>query len=666
MLTVQHAQLNHNTDGIFYSEDYGDNYYSTTSAIDECKHVFISGNKLHDRWQRNDFSIAELGFGAGLTFLNTSLEWLKQASPKTHLHFISFEKHPLTLDDLKHVHAQFECNPNLTTLADELYSQYPLPIEGFHRLHLANKQITLTLVLGDALKQLRNCDYVIDAWYLDGFSPTKNPSMWSEKIAIEVFRLTAPGGSFATYNATDNVKQHFEQAGFEIKKTAGFGDKKEMLTGIRHTTENKTHFHLKEKSWFKHTPIKAKSKQDQKAIIIGGGMAGFSIAAALAQRGWQTVILDRQIEPAQEGSGNQNAILMPRLSVDHDLQSQLTLQGFLYSEKLFKQLDLLSDQQLKTPLWHACGALQIPRDKNQSDRMQKIIQQEQVPEQLIQAVSQSQASQLADCDLSMGGWYIPDAGWLVPQQLCLTLQHQWQDQIEFIGGQNITRLQQHAQGWHVYSEDKHIISGTHVVVANASSSHCFEQTHGIQCHPKRGQLSIINTPNSSHHPKKIICSDVYLTPEVNQQYVLGASFITNDIDTTIRLNEHQSNIEKLNKIIPTFKTSISQLTGRVGIRAVSSDRLPIVGPVALQDKFAHDFQAAALGSTHLNYPQPQYYPGLYMATGFGSRGLAWIPLMAESLASNMTGEASPLSQALQEATHPNRHLMKALVKSMRK
>ena len=122
---------------------------------------------------------------------------------------------------------------------------------------------------------------------------------------------------------------------------------------------------------------------------------------------------------------------------------------------------------------------------------------------------------------------------------------------------------------------------------------------------------------------------MYLTPEVNQQYVLGASFITNDIDTTIRLNEHQSNIEKLNKIIPTFKTSISQLTGRVCIRAVSSDRLPIVGPVALQDKFAHDFQAAALGSTHLNYPQPQYYPGLYMATGFGSRGLAWIPLMAE-------------------------------------
>ena len=391
-------------------------------------------------------------------------------------------------------------------------------------------------------------------------------------------------------------------------------------------------------------------------------MAGFCTAAALAKRGWQCIIIEREAAPARAGSGNQNAILMPRLSVDHDIQSQLTLQGFLFSRQLFQQLD----QNQNSILWHGCGAIQIARDATQAERMQQIVTQENIPEQLIQVISQEQACALSNCQLNAGGWYIPLAGWIVPSQLCQALQAQYPEQIKFIGGENITRLAAHDQGWQVRSQDRTIAVAEHVILANANAITQFQQSQWCQLHAKRGQLTHIPCARSHVHPQTIVCADIYLTPAVNQHYILGASFISDDDSTTLRASEHQENLTRLKKIMPEAATSVDDVSGRAAVRAVGPDRLPVVGPIARQKQFQHDFQAAAGGNTRTHYPLPEYYQGLYVASGFGSRGLAWIPLCAEALASILNDEPSPLSRSVLQALHPNRILMKQLVSQHKK
>lgn len=659
MLTVQHAQLNFNPSGIPYASDYQDTYFSQAGAVEECQHVFIHGNQLPQRWSQKNFTIAELGFGCGINFLTTASEWLKHAHTDSRLHFISFEKTPVKPEDLKKIHTQLSCDP---VLSRQLLTHYPPPVKGCHRLHFAQNKITLTLIFGDAIEQLQNNHFEADVWYLDGFSPDKNPSMWCAEVAQRIYQLTKHQGTFSTYSVASEVKRNFSAAGFECQKSTGFAHKKHMLVGTCSKPSPLESFHYREKSWLQAQPVDTQTST-QSAIIIGAGMAGFNIAAALAKRHWHCTIIDKYSDIAKEGSGNANAILMPRLSVDHDVQSQLTLQGFLYSLQLFKQLD----KQTPHTLWHECGAIQMPRDAMQASRMQQIQNNEPLPPELMQAVTQPQAEQLSACAVNKGGWYIPRAGWIVPAQLCHALWDQYPQQIEFKGGHEITHLRQQDSYWQVMAQDKIIAQAEHVIIANALAGQQFEQTSWCMMHAKRGQLSHIPQSLSTLHPQKILCSDVYITPAVNQHYILGASFISADTDTSIRHVEHESNIEKLNKMLSdhdqllTLNQRLEAIGGRAGVRAVSPDRLPIVGQVAVQDHFMQDFSALATGNTRHHYPRPDYYPGLYIATGFGSRGCAWIPLCAEALACTMNNEPSPYSTTIAQALHPNRYLVKQLI-----
>jgi len=658
MLTVQHAQLNFNPSGTPYASDYQDTYFSQAGAVEECQHVFIHGNQLPQRWSQKNFTIAELGFGCGINFLTTASEWLKHAHADSRLHFISFEKTPVKPEDLKKIHAQLNCDQ---ALSQQLLTHYPPPVMGSHRLHFAQNKITLTLIFGDVIAQLQKNDFEADAWYLDGFSPNKNPSMWCEEVAQRIYQLTKHQGTFSTYSVASEVKRNFSAAGFECRKSAGFAHKKHMLIGTCYKPSPLKNYHYKEKSWLQAQPVNTQTST-QSAIIIGAGMAGFNIAAALAKRHWHCTIIDKHQGIAMEGSGNQNAILMPKLSVDHDIQSQLTLQGFLYSLQLFQQLD----EQTSHTLWHECGAIQISRDVMQASRMQQIQNSQTLPPELIQVVTQRQAEQLSACPVSDGGWYIPRAGWIVPAQLCHALWDQHQDKIQFKGGHEITQLRQQGTHWQVMAQDKLIAEAEHVVIANALTCRQFEQTSWCMMHAKRGQLTHIPQSLSPVHPQKILCSDVYITPAVNQHYILGASFISADTDTRIRHMEHKSNLEKLNKMLSdddqllALNQHIDTVGGRAGIRAVSPDRLPVVGQVAIQDYFMKDFAEVASGNTRHRYPRPNYYPGLYISAGFGSRGCTWIPLCAEALACTMNNEPSPYSTTITQALHPNRHLIKQL------
>lgn len=655
MLTVKPPQLNFNSDGTPSSIQFDDPYFSLDNAAEESRYVFIQGNHLPERWctQNQDlehFTIAELGFGFGLNFITSCEIWLKNNSPG-HLHYISLEKYPVKKNDLVKLHSKLELSPKLS---QELINFYPISIIGSHRIHFDEFNITLTLIFDDALNYLKKANFQAHAWYLDGFSPNKNPQLWDAPIAQEVFRLTAERGTLSTYSAASIVRKNFSSVGFKISKMDGFGKKREMLTGIKTKSIHKEKLPYKFKNWLNTKPHQYKNKT---AIVIGAGMAGCLISAALAKRNWQITLLDKHSSIANEGSGNPNAILMPRLSVDHDIQSQLTLQGFLYSSRYFNQL-------AKTSLfsWQQSGAIQLPRDTAQWSRMQTITQQNSIPHELLHPVSQSQASELCHCNVSKEGWHIPLAGSLTPALLCETLLELYKHKISFTKDTDAKTIEKIDGTWVVYDSHGKSFSADVVIIASGLAANKFSQTDWCSLNPKRGQITFIPEQLCNIQPKKIVCADAYVTPAVNSQLITGATFITNDDKTDLREHEHNENLEKLATLIPSFKSyDTEQMTGRAAIRAVSNDRLPVVGPVSIASDFFLDYKDAALGATHHQYPTSKTYQGLYMASGFGSRGLAWIPLCTESLACIINNEPNPIDNLLLQAIHPNRLLMKQLI-----
>jgi len=221
------AQPSFLPDGSLYSPQFEDIYASKAGALEQAAHVFLAGNGLPERWRnRRNFVIVETGFGAGLNFLATWAAWRETAAPGARLHFISAEKHPFRRTDLRRVLGAW---PALTRLAGSLIDAYPALIPGFHRVHFDAGSVTLTLLFGEAADSLRQLEARADAFYLDGFAPSKNPAMWSDGVWRELGRLAGPDATAATYTVAGVVREGLATAGFSVERHAGFGPKREML-----------------------------------------------------------------------------------------------------------------------------------------------------------------------------------------------------------------------------------------------------------------------------------------------------------------------------------------------------------------------------------------------------------------------------------------------------
>ena len=213
-----------------YSTRFDDIYFMPEAGLDESRHVFLSANRLANRWQLlgsgETFTIFECGFGTGLNFLTTVDLWLS-TDTSGHLNYIAFEGFPLTLNDLNKALGSFATQ--LSTI-EVLINNYDKLLSG-QTVEL-NEHISLTLLLHqvDDLLTITNDFVSFDAVYLDGFSPAKNPEMWSSELCQWLFNHCAEGATLSTFTVAGIVKRNLKSAGFAIKKIAGFGKKREMLT----------------------------------------------------------------------------------------------------------------------------------------------------------------------------------------------------------------------------------------------------------------------------------------------------------------------------------------------------------------------------------------------------------------------------------------------------
>lgn len=223
------AQLTLAPDGTPVSETYGDVYHSAAGGHAQARHVFLAGNGLPERWcGRDPFTILETGFGLGVNFMATWLTWRNDPQRCRTLQFTSLEKHPFAAGDLAVAHAAW---PEFAELSAELGERWPPLVAGEHRVELEGGRVILHLVFGDALDALPVLDANVDAFYLDGFSPAKNPELWSPDICRSLARLATPGATLATWSVAGRVRQALLAAGFAVEKRPGFAGKRQMLTG---------------------------------------------------------------------------------------------------------------------------------------------------------------------------------------------------------------------------------------------------------------------------------------------------------------------------------------------------------------------------------------------------------------------------------------------------
>lgn len=207
-------QLEWREGGVPVSALFDDPYFSLAGGLDETRHVFLAGNGLPGRL-RPGFHVAELGFGTGLNCLA-----LAQVA-RVPVRMTSFEGWPMDVAQLAQAHGAF---PELAGLAAQLRDGWGQPV-------IRVGMVELVLVLGDVAATLPGWEGRADAWFLDGFSPAKNPAMWADAVMAEVGRHTAPGGTFATYTAAGHVRRALERAGFEVARRPGFGRKRHMSVG---------------------------------------------------------------------------------------------------------------------------------------------------------------------------------------------------------------------------------------------------------------------------------------------------------------------------------------------------------------------------------------------------------------------------------------------------
>ena len=649
---LQHAQIDWDDQGRPHSRHYDDVYFSKNEGTEETRYVFLEQTRLRQRCielaPHACLVIGETGFGTGMNFFCAWQLFAEHAPDDARLHFVSVEKYPLGADDMARAVRLW---PELAAFTEPFLKQYVAVHAGFQQFTFDQGRVTLTLLIGDVLEQLPQLDACIDVWFLDGFAPAKNPDMWTPALFAQLARLSRAGTALGTFTTTGWVRRGLIEAGFTMKKVPGLGKKWEVMSG-EYTGQPSAAMAA---PWYaRPAPIEG----PRQALVIGAGLAGSASAASLAARGWQVTVLERHNAPAQEASGNPQGVLYLKLSAHGTALSQMILSGFGYTRRQLEQLQKGQD-------WDACGVLQLAFDSQEAERQAKLA--EAFDSGLLRALEQAEAEAIAGVALPAGGLFYPEGGWVHPPALCQAqLQH---PNIQLQVHRNVVELRRADGLWQAWDGEQLLASAPLVVLAGAADVHRFEPCAQLPLKRIRGQITRLPATETSRELRTVVCAEGYVAPPRGDEHTLGASFDFHSDDLMPTVAEHQGNLALLDEIstdlaqrLGTAMLDPEQLQGRAAFRCTSPDYLPIVGPVADPGAFVEAY--AVLGKDARQVPEVPcpWLQGLYVNSGHGSRGLITAPLSGELIAAWASGEPLPLPRAVAEACHPNRFVLRKLIR----
>lgn len=706
-MKISSANIHFNEFGTPVAETFDDVYFSNENGLAETQYVFIDSNRLIERWdacRHPYFSIGETGFGTGLNFLLTVKRFLDYTknTKRPHLQklfYFSTEKFPLTLSDLKQALAIW---PELNEYSDELIANYPLPLPGFHRISLFEDKVILDLFLGDAAAGFEQAhshsDGRIDAWFLDGFAPSKNNDMWSEALFTAIARLSKPTATFATFTAAGAVKRGLRAAGFVVEKQKGFGKKREMLVGMFPPSVENTqakqapiyHRHIAE------TCSAVQPTHKKHVAVVGGGIAAAIMALKLLQRNQQVTLYCADNELAQGASGNDQGGFYPQLNAEAGIASQIHSHSFLYARRFYDSL--LSVGANFAHEW--CGVLQLAFNNNVTQRYGNMINNDTWPKDLVAHVSKTKASAIAGIDIPHSSLFLPLGGWLSPPELVkacidlcanyaenfqLNLNHQL---IELKTKENANKQElKHTPNllFRANGQSKEVDDIDAIVLACGAESAALAQLD-LPFRLTRGQVERIPSYKSKTSKsesegideskgatelsrlKTVLCHKGYMTPAHDEYLAMGSTYIKNDTATDYRESDAQANLAMHTtamadaRWIDDITLNKGDKPGRAAIRCSLPDHLPTVGALPLVSRQKEELADLYKAKPDDYYPIPSVTPNTFVLTGLGSRGLTTAPLAAELLVSQLCNEPLPLNNQLLNALNPNRFLVKDLIR----
>jgi tRNA 5-methylaminomethyl-2-thiouridine biosynthesis bifunctional protein len=616
--------------------EYDDVYHARAGAFEQARHVFLAGNGLPQRWAgRRHFVVLETGFGLGNNFIATWAAWRDDAQRCDHLWFLSVDKHPLLAADMRRAHAH-SAEPDL---ARELVGAWPPLTPDLHRRDFAHGRVHLLLAFGDLATWLPQWMAEVDAFYLDGFAPAKNPAMWDPRVLQRLGRLAAVGATAATWSTARVVRDALTAAGFEVQRSAGFDAKRDMLCA-RHAPVHRA------------APPPGRrfgSGARDEVAIVGAGLAGAATAHALASLGVRCKVFEAMPAVAQGGSGQPAGLMHGVLHADDSPHTRWFRAAALRAHALIAPL--IGQQRVQGRL---DGLLRVEHSLDHAS-MLGLLRAQALPNDYVQALSVDEASERAGYALVCPAWLYAGGGWIEPASLVRA----WLDdeRIDVSLDTTVDRIEPDVQGrWRLLDlSGRTLAVRDQVVLANAGD---FERLvpdppWPLQC--SRGQVTLLTPASDDWRPALPIAGDGYAIPLPHGRLLCGATSDLDDTSAQLRDTDHRRNLDALQRLSgrPWWHGEHT-LDGRVAWRVHTRDRLPLLGGVPLRP----DERA---GSTRQE--QPRFIArrrGLHAMAALGSRGLAQAALAGEVVAAMITGTPLPLGSELLDAVDAARFAARAV------
>ncbi len=631
--TIEPAKIDWDSDDCPTSPVFADKYYSRTDPLGESQYVFLAGTDAPARWrEQRDFTIGETGFGTGLNFLLTWDAW-RRTPGDGWLTYISVEKHPMDEGARARALAPFA---ELASLTTQLAAQIPPPFPGPHRITFPKDRVRLILVIGDAAESLERLTGPVDAWYLDGFAPSRNPDMWRPRLFSAMAKLSSHGATLSTFTAASAVRRGLTEAGFDVAKRPGFAGKRESILA---SYSGELAQDWTASPWF--TPTKSSPPPlGSRVAILGAGIAGLSAAQALRRHGLQPILIDRAPPASGGSSGLPAALIAPKLNREESDYARFWISAFLDA---VRSLDTDAGNA-----WIGSRGLSIEARSDKDFDKQRAL-----AERL--TWDSDWLSVIDDCP----GLSVPRAGVVSPQKLARTLA----DGIEFIGAE-VTGLSRHSNSWRIETAEASCIEAETVVFANGAwVNDLLPKEDHLPIRSEFGCVAIY--PEETPPPASSKMKDGYVTASTPP--VLGAALrhgsARPEEDWTPGDRERDrlaATAERLGMPIPGSDPPSDAWQLWSAWRATSPDHLPLIGPVPDATAFRKAYEGLKTGKRHPGYPPSPTHPGLHVVAALGPRGFQAAFLAADLLASRILGLPLPVDAQMRDALDPARFLVREL------
>ena len=675
MVQIKTAKVSFNDDGTPFSAEFDDIYFDSNQGCSQSVQVFVEANNIPHVWQdhsEDSFVIVETGFGTGLNFLLTLDRFVKfkqQSNSALTLHFISTEKFPLTKNDLATALALW---PEYAKYSSELLSHYDLQEEQL-TVSFADIDVSLTILFSDSTKALASLNIpgqgLVDCFYLDGFSPVKNPEMWNKGLFLQLARIAKKNATLATFTVAGIVRRGLEDVGFKVSKLAH--DKADIQNNERLAEKSQsltaTFKGLRKGKPLTGFKVREKVESSKHATIIGGGLASACVALALAKKGIQVTLLCKDENLAQGASSNAIGAIYPLLHQNKDTISNFYQLGFERSLTLYQ--DLLA-QGYKFS--HGFNGLIEVSYKDALVKRQAVFAKNQVwPENLIQAITAQQVNDISGVEVNHPGLYMPRAGWVCPPEVVNAI-----TQAAIDTGKVKVKTKRTLVAIKALENDRWLITTQkgqkqerkqvqNLILCTGADSLQIDTLNDLPLSIVRGQVSQMKTNENINNLKTVLCHKGYLTPVNNSVHCIGATFDKDDADLSSRSIDDTYNIEMLARCLGDIGhwTDEDVIASKARLRCCTPDHLPVVGRLPEID--LHKQYYAHL-SKDKNCHYQQVAPlknGLYVLTGLGARGLCSAPLLAAILAAEICNEDYPVDEEMLFNLSPNRFVIRDLIKS---